>query len=392
MGSDHFSQPKMNHLDDPFAVARAICPIHVAEFQGEKVPMILRHKDVREAAKSTVIFSSDAPCRVPIPSEEAVRTVRQLPLELDPPLHADYRRLVEPFFLRPKQPEVLAKIHGLIDSLLGEALRKDSVEVVREFAIPLQSHALSYLLNVSEEQAELWVSWGMHVFKDGDGKSKGPMLERYCREMFEAAAASPGDDFFSALNAAEVEGRLLSMEEKIGFANLAFAGGRDTVIHMVTRIVAHFAENPDDLLWVKAHPDKVIHAAEEFFRVFMPLTHVGRVCPEEREVFGFPVAAQGRVSLCWASANRDPEVFVEPNEIRLDRKPNPHVSFGFGVHLCLGAHHARAIVRGLIQCLSQRVAAMEMMEAVELLESEVSYVRRVGYEKLVVKFHPVPLA
>ncbi len=375
-----------NEHDDPFQEARAKCPIHVGTFQGERVPMILRHKDIREAAKDTVKYSSDAPLRVPIPSEESVRTVRQYPLEVDPPVHAEYRNIVEPFFLRPKQPDVLAKIHGLIDSLLTKALTTDAIDAVKDFAIPLQSYALTYLLNVSENEAERWVSWGIHVFKDGDGKSKGPFMEKYCQQMFEAAAENPGDDFFSALNQAQFEGRPLTMEEKLGYANIAFAGGRDTIIHTVTRIISHFAENPRDLQWIRENPDRITLASEEFFRVFIPLTHIGRVCPVKTDVFGFEVPPQGRVSLCWSSANRDPEVFEKPNEVRLDRKPNPHVAFGFGAHLCLGAHHSRAIVRGLILKLAERVSHIEILETVELIENEPDYIRKIGYEILRVKF------
>ncbi len=376
----------MNRHDDPFQEARAKCPIQIGTFQGERVPMILRLRDVREAAKDTVKYSSDAPRRVPIPSEEEVRTVRQYPLEVDPPSHAEYRKIVEPFFLRPKQPDVLAKIHGLIDSLLSKALEADFIDAVKDFAIPLQSYALTYLLNVSEKEAERWVSWGIHVFKDGDGKSKGPFMEKYCQQMFEAAAENPGDDFFSALNQAEFEGRLLTVEEKLGYANIAFAGGRDTIIHTATRLISYFAENPEALQWIRENPDRITLASEEFFRVFIPLTHIGRVCPVTTDVHGFEVQPGGRVSLCWSSANRDPEVFVEPNEVRLDRRPNPHVAFGFGPHLCLGAHHARAIMRGLIQKLAERVSNIAVLEAVEFIENEPDYTRKIGYELLRARF------
>lgn len=376
----------MSNYDDPFQEARAKSPIHVGTFQGERMPMILCLKDVREAAKDTAKYSSNAPRRVPIPSEEEVRTVRQYPLEVDPPQHAEYRKIVEPFFLRPKRPEVLAKIHGLIDSLLSKALEADSLDTVKDFAIPLQSYALTYLLNVPENEAELWVGWGIHVFKDGDGNSKGPFMEKYCQQMFEAAAGKPGDDFFSALNQAEFEGRPLTMEEKLGYANIAFAGGRDTIIHTATRIISYFAENPQALQWIRDNPDQVNLASEEFFRLFIPLTHIGRVCPVKTDVFGFEVQAQGRVSLCWSSANRDPEVFDAPNEVRLDRRPNPHVAFGFGPHLCLGAHHARAIMRGLIQKLAERVSNIEIYEAKELIEKEPDYTRMIGYELLRAKF------
>jgi cytochrome P450 len=376
--------------DDPFREARAKCPIHVGTFQGEKVPMILRLKDIRAAAKDTATYSSDAPRRIPFPPEEDVRTVRQYPLEVDPPVHAEYRRIVEPFFLRPKQPDVLSKIHRLIDSLTDKALAADSINAVKEFAIPLQSHALTYLLNVPEKEAELWVSWGIHVFKDGDGKSKGPFMEKYCQQMFEAAAENPGDDFFSALNQAEFQGRPLTMEEKLGYANIAFAGGRDTIIHTATRILAYFAENPQALEWIREDPDRITLASEEFFRVFIPLTHIGRVCPVKTDVHGFEVQPGGRVSLCWSSANRDPEVFEDPNEVKLDRKPNPHVAFGFGAHLCLGAHHARAVMRGLIRSLAEKVSKIEVLETTELIEREPDYTRMIGYEMLRTKFTKLP--
>jgi cytochrome P450 len=376
----------MSNYDDPFQETRAKCPIHIGTFQGERVPMILRHQDVRDAAKDTTTFSSDAPRRIPIPSEEAVRTVRQYPLEVDPPLHAAYRKVAEPFFLRPKQPEVLAKINTLIDSLLSKALETNSIDAVRDFAIPLQSYALTYLLNVPEKEAELWVSWGLHVFKDGDGKSKGPFMEEYSQRMFDAAAENPGDDFFSALNQVEFEGRLLTKEEKLGFANIAFAGGRDTIIHTITRIIAHFAKEPDDLKWILADPKRVNLASEEFFRLFIPLTHIGRVCPMKTDVHGFEVQPEGRVSLCWSSANRDPEVFDEPNKTKLDRRPNPHVAFGFGAHLCLGNHHARAIMRGLIRALAKNISTIEIIQADELIERETDYTRMIGYESLRVRF------
>ncbi|MGC6455167.1 MAG: cytochrome P450 [Coraliomargaritaceae bacterium] len=372
--------------DDPFREERAKCPILLAEHQGEKIPMILRHKDVRRAAKDYANFSSDAPRRVPIPSEEDVRTVRQYPLEVDPPVHSDYRKLVEPLFLRPKLPEVQEKIQALIDRLLDAALAAESIDIVKDFSIPLQSHALTYLLNVDEKEAELWISWGIHVFKDGDGKSKGPFMERYSQQMFEAAEKSPGDDFFSILNEAEFQGRKLTMEEKLGYANIAFAGGRDTIIHTASRILKYFSENQKALSCIREHPEMINTAAEEFFRLFIPLTHIGRVCPAQTEVHGHTVEAGERVSLTWSSANRDPDVFDQPNSVQLDRKPNPHIAFGFGIHNCLGQHHARVIMRSLIKQVADKVQSIQILDQAELMEVETDYTRKVGYERLQASF------
>lgn len=376
----------MSPIPDPFREARQREGVLACPFQGETIPMLLRHADVREAAKDWRTFSSDAPFRVPIPSEEAVRTMRQLPIETNPPEHTEYRAIVEPFFQRAKQPEVIARVEALIAEKLSEALGRESVEIVNDFALPVQSRALTYLLNVPETEADTWIGWGIHVFKATTGGfKKGNVLEDYLHAQFDRATVHPGDDFFSALTQATYQGRALTREEMMGFGNLTFAGGRDTIIHSISSIIAYCGRHPEVLEYLRQDPKRIVHAGEEFFRVFMPLTHIGRVCPVDTEVRGVPVKAGGRVSLGWASANLDETVFDAPTEVRLDRKPNPHLSFGFGAHLCLGAAHARLIVRSLLLALTQRVAGITVLEAREHVEHEARYDRPNGFEALTVR-------
>jgi len=373
---------------DPFQEARAAAPVLQCPVRGEVITMILRHEDVRRSAKDWQTFSSDAPFRVPIPSEEDVRTMRQLPIETDPPDHTEYRAIVEPFFRRAKDPEMIAKVEALIDRLLDEALARGTNEIVHQFALPLQSHALTYLLNVPEAEADRWIGWGIHVFRVRDGIKPGTELEQYLHARLDEAESDPGDDFFSALVGTEFRGRRLTREEAMGFANLVFAGGRDTIIHTVSNLFGYFAEHPEGLASLREDPGRVVHASEEFFRVYVPLTHIGRVCPADTEVGGVTVQAGDRISLCWSSANRDETVFEAPNEIRLDRKPNPHLAFGFGAHLCLGAPHARLLVRTLLQKLAERVGSIEVLGAEERIEREAKYERIVGYDTLTVRLRP----
>ena len=375
-----------SNLRDPFREARLKDGVLKCPFQGETLPMILRHADVREAAKDWKTFSSDAPFRVPIPSEEAVRSMRQLPIETNPPEHTEYRAIVEPFFQRAKQSEVIAKVEALIAELLAQALASESIEVVNDFALPVQSRALTYLLNMPEAEADTWIGWGVHVFKVTGGEfKKGNVLEDYLHAQLDRAEASPGEDLFSALVKARYRGRPLTREEMMGFGNLTFAGGRDTIIHSISNIMAYLGQNPAAFEYLRADPKRLVHAGEEFFRVFMPLTHIGRVCPVETDVHGVKVPPGGRVSLGWASANFDETVFDSPEEIRLDRKPNPHISFGFGTHLCLGAPHARLIVRSLLEALIERVAKIEVLVAKPHIEHEAEYERANGYDSLTVK-------
>lgn len=372
---------------DPFRQRRRTSPVLPCEFQGETVPMILRHADVREAAKDWKTYSSDAPFRVPIPSEEEFRRMRQLPIETDPPAHTEYRKIVEPFFKRARDPEMIARVDALIEELLAEALHRDVTEIVREFALPAQSRALTYLLDVPEAEADTWIGWGIHVFGDkAPGERTGHALENYLEAQFDRALENPGEDFFSALTRATYRGRPLTREEMMGYANLTFAGGRDTVIHTISAIFHHLATHSEALAFLREDPKRIDLASEEYFRVATPLTHIGRVCPVETDVHGFVVRPGGRVSLCWVSANRDETVFDDPHETKLDRKPNPHIAFGAGAHICLGAPHARLIVRSLLEALTRRVASITILDEVEHFENEARYRRANGFESLTARF------
>ncbi len=374
-------------LADPFRAPRTSSGVLTADFGGETLPMILGYTAVREAARDWAIYSSDAPFRVPIPSEEAVRTVRQLPIESDPPVHTAFRRLLEPVFHRPRSTDYQQRLDRLIGELLEDAATKAEVEIVRDFALPLQSLALAMLLGMPKDAAEIWISWGTHVFHDGpDSRAKGNVLDHYIRETLTSAAASLGEDVFSFLHAATVDGRALTTDEKVGIANLVFAGGRDTIINAVSRVIAHFADHPEDLSVIATDAARVNLAVEEMVRVISPLTHIGRVCPAPTTAGDVNVPADGRVSLCWASANRDEQVFEAPDEVRLARSPNPHVAFGSGPHTCLGATQARAILRSLIRMLGERTGGIEILSAVRQYEVTPAYRRWVGFEALTVRF------
>jgi cytochrome P450 len=376
----------MKDIPDPFQEARRKEPVLKCPFQGEEITMLLRHGDLRGAAKDWKTFSSDAPFRVPIPSEEQVRSIRQLPIETNPPEHTELRAIVEPFFKRAKQPEVIVQVENLIDELLDQALQCESLEIVNDFALPLQSRALTYLLDVPESEAETWIGWGVHVFKDEGGHfKKGIVLEDYLNAQFDRAEKHPGKDFFSALTQATFQGRPLTRDEMLGFGNLTFAGGRDTIIHSISSILAYFADHPESLNFLREDPKRMVHASEEFFRVFMPLTQIGRVCPVDTEVQGATVKAGERVGLAWAAGNFDEAVFEDPESIQLDRKPNPHLSFGFGAHLCLGAPHARLIVRSLLKALSKRIAKVTVLDSKRNIEHEAEFERPNGYDSLTVR-------
>ncbi|MGJ8638120.1 MAG: cytochrome P450 [Opitutaceae bacterium] len=370
---------------DPFKEARKDGPVMPTQFDGDDVAMFVGYRELRKATRDTTTFSSDAPFRVPIPREEDVRTVRQYPLEVDPPEQTAYRKLVEPFFRRPTQPEYIERMEKLIDELIVDACNRDQIEIVRELAIPLQSRGLTYLLNMPESEADYWISWGTHVFRDESGVSKGHEMEAYTNSLFDKAEANPGDDFFSALTQAELNGRKLTRAEMQGYANIAFAGGRDTVINTVSFIFGYIAENPEALDAIRENPKLITTATEELMRYASPVTHLARMCPVDTDVHGVKVEAGKLVSLNWAAANFDETVFKDPEEVKLDRKPNPHVAFGNGPHNCLGAPHARLIVRTLLKKLADLTKEVTKIDEHRKVEKEADYERVNAYHSLTVK-------
>ena len=382
---------KKSELPDPFAAARAETGTGRMDDQNDPVTMLLRLKDVRKAAHKYQQFQSGAaPGRIVVPSEVAIRDTRQIPFELDPPDHTAYRAVLEEWFRRPLGEEYTANLKAQIETVLDDALGKDTVEVVGELALVMQSRALTLLLNIPFAEAETWIGWGTHVFRsegvalDGD---KANILYDYIDEQIDKALATPGEDLYSVLLATEVNGKKMTREEVKGVMILTFAGGRDTLINAITNSVAYFAEHPESLTRLREEPEIVPKGVEELVRYFAPLTHMGRVVTQDTEICAHAAKANSRISLCWASANRDERTFERPNEVILDRKMNPHVSFGFSHHNCLGATHARQLLRTLLTTLADKVEHIDILDHQDNIEELGEFRRKVGFDSLTVRFH-----
>lgn len=383
---------KKSTLSDPFKEARESKGFGEMDDQNDPVVMVLGHKDVRKCAHNWKTFQSggDEVGRIVVPSEVHIRNTRQIPFEVDPPEHKSYRDLVEPWFKRPLEANYQAKLTQIINNVVDEALNKGTLEVVEEFALKLQSRALTLLLNIPFEESDLWISWGTHVFRsedtalDGD---KANILYDYIDAQIDKAIENPSNDLYSVLLASEINGKKLTKEEVKGVLILTFAGGRDTVINAVTNAIAYFADHPKSLQRLRDEPEILNTAIEELIRYFSPLTQMGRVVTENTHVCEHAIKAQSRISMCWASANRDERVFANANDVVLDRKVNPHVAFGFGTHNCLGATHARQIMKILLTTLAEKVGTMEIIKCKENIEDLDEFKRKVGFDSIHVTFN-----
>jgi cytochrome P450 len=375
---------------DPFAPARAAGG-YAGDFNGEVMPVLTRWRDVRDAARDWRRFSNDGPGRVPVPDETDIRSLRQLPIEIDPPAHGAYKALVKDWFRKPfDDPAMAARIQSIASDRVAAALGAGPVDVVQGVSLPIQSHALAALFGLPAEEGEVWTGWGLHAFKSAgrNDPAKAAMLMERIEGYVDAGRDGWEETFFDHLASARLEGRALTRDERLGFAHVAFAGGRDTLIHTLSGAVWHLARAPGDLARLKADPGLLPRATEELVRFFAPLTHIGRLCTRDDQVAGIPRQPGERIALCWAAANFDDTAFEAPEELRIDRTQNPHVGFGAGDHACLGAAHARAVIRALLSSLAESVGRIALHEAVQGTRDVGGIRRAQGFTRLTVSLHP----
>lgn len=356
----------------------------------EDLVFVRGYRALRMALNDWKTFSSDTHGFLVLSPQDKTRSYKQYPFELDPPEHTSFRAAVEPFFKRPLDPAYAARLQPHITAAVTQLLEAPQLDVTEEFSLPLQSRALTVLLDMPEEEADVWVKWGINVFgaqKSGDKPDldRADALVAYVAEKTDAADNLPPGSLFAVLARATVDGRPLTRDERMGFAHIAFSGGRDTVIAMITGIVALFARHPEAKEAIRTEPKLAQSATEELIRLISPLRVLTRVCPHGGTVDGVEVAPGQRIALCYGRGSHDPATFEDPEAFKIDRKPNPHLAFGAGPHACLGNAHARLISRQLMVELANRVESIEVIDAVPEPEKAPQDVDGLRFQRLVVR-------
>lgn len=267
---------------------------------------------------------------------------RMVPVEQDPPDHAFYRKLLIPFFV----PESAAAMDQKINEYAREAIQgfrdRGSCEFMSEFALQFPIRVFLEMMGMPLDRAEEFVAWETTMLRDDDMsrvKDAVTAVVSYCESEIEARRGNPGDDLIGFALKADVDGRKLTKDELIGlFFNLLLAG-LDTVSAHLGHIFRHLAENPGHQEELRQDPGKIDKALVEFMRAFGAVT-ITRTCVKSVDVAGVRVEAGDKVAISTALASRDPGMYEAPEKIFLDR-PSKALSFGTGIHACLGKHIAR---------------------------------------------------
>lgn len=357
--------------DDPhptYAALRSGCPVARGDLAGRPVALISRYDDVVWALRHPEAFSS---------ADGALGLGEQplLPVEVDPPLHTDYRRILNTWFtpraIAPLEPEVRRVVRELLDGFAD----RGSCDFHREFATPLPSGIFLALMGLPMEDLPQFLQWRDNTIRpdvepgDMEGAQRlreetAHAISEYFRDAIAARRAAPDDSLLSAVVQAERRGEELSETELLGISHLLLLGGLDTVTASLDCMVAFLATHPEHRRQLVEDPSLIPAAVEELLRWLTPVMVVLRKAKQDVAMRDVDLRAGDAVTLVLGAANGDSDVFGAA-DVDFTRDPNKHLAFGAGPHLCLGAHLARLEMSVALEELHARIPEYRLAEGFE---------------------------
>jgi cytochrome P450 len=360
---DHHDPRFIENPSPAYEELRARCPVLRSPRYGG-FWLITRYEDVRRAAKDWKTFTSSVPNVTSLPSSHT-RAEPDIPIEVDPPLHTGYRQLVAPAFSRAHvermRPRVEAVAAEIVDRLIGD----DEVDLVSAFAVPMSVRTLAMLIDLPRDDASRWTEWVRRMY-DGIGSADSDEATgeyyAYIVELIADRRATPREDFVTMLLSATVEGHRLSDHDVARFVRVLLIAGHETTAASMAYALRHLAEHPGQWDELRASADLIPTAVEEFLRLSSTVTLQARNATRDVTFGGSEIQSGDVVALSFPAANRDREIFPRAEQCVLDRSPNKHVAFGFGPHVCLGAHVARLELSVMLEAFAARVPAFRIAE------------------------------
>jgi cytochrome P450 len=346
---------------DPYPVfseLREKCPVarssHHAGFW-----VLSRFEDVRRVAKDHKTFISGQGVVIP-PLDTPFPAIPQV---ADPPDSVQFRKLLQVFFspgrVRDIEPGVRATVTRLIDGII----ERGRADLSREIAYALPAIVIGNLLGVPGDGFEFgrMIDEVMAAATDENpDPSAMTVLFEYIESLIAAKTAAPGDDIVSALLTAKVNGKPLSDIELRGMVFLLISAGYQTTVGGISMMLHYVLRDPAVTERLRAEPHLIPKAVEEALRIDSPVQYLSRTLVDDVSVRGEKLVAGDKVSIFWGSANRDPEVFDDPDEFRIDRPKNDHIAFGYGVHFCIGAPLARMEMRVVLEEVLRRMPDLRL--------------------------------
>jgi cytochrome P450 len=383
-------------LQDPyayFARLRDTDPVHWNERWGGW--LILRYEDVVKIFRDHETFSSDRMASLMLelnPQEQEhfsllIKYFSKWLVFTDPPYHTRVRMLINKAFTPTSIEKLRPRARQIVHELLSQVQLKGHMEFIHDFAFHLPVIVISEYLGVpieDREQVKEWSDETSRVFfiraNEPDRRERSQIgLEKllaYFEPLIDERRRHPRDDLISALVRAEEQGDLLSHEELLATCTVLLFAGHETTTNLLANGLLAFMQHREQWDLLRREPELVRTAVEELLRYDGPVKATFRWAKKDTELGGKAIRAGDRMLLILAGANRDPSKYAEPDRLDVTRSPNPHVAFGQGIHVCLGAPMARLEAQEAFLALPQRFPQLRLDTDLSHLEYHPTIVAR----------------
>lgn len=330
-----------------YAALREHAPVHWnEEADGSGFWSITRHADVRAGLSDHAGLSSADGTQIP---DRRVEGKLHSFHNMDEPRHGKLRRVANSYFRSVKIREWQASIHDTVTRLIDEAEAAGEVEFVHAVSANLPIRVLARVLGVPAEDCPMLAEWSNvahiqdpeYVTSDEERDAARENLFAYFKQLSDQRRAAPEDDLVSVLVHGRVDGEPLTWEELASYYIILMAAGNETTRHLVSGAIEAFDRFPEEWQRLRSDHGLLAPAVEEMMRWVAPVAYMRRTARRRMEWHGRTIEPGQKVVLWFAAANRDERVFDDPDRFVVDRTPNDHLGFGWGVHFCMGAHLAR---------------------------------------------------
>ena len=357
---------------------------------------ITKHADVIEVSRDYKRFTAARGIRIEEMADDELDARRTL-MEFDPPDHTRLRRLVQPGFTPKVVTTYEAAFRRLVGLVLDEVLPLGDFDFVTEIARELPIRMLCRLVGVPEEDSSKLVTWGDQMISNADPEYTPVIIDkvdsdeyrllpfrspaaleifRYAEEIALQRRQYPKDDIITTLLTAEPDGKPLTDLEFKNFFTLMMVAGNETTRHTISHGLIYLHNHPDQVAeWRRDLEAGSEAATEEILRASSVTMHFRRTATEDTEIRGVPITAGDKVVVWYTSANYDTDLLDDPFTLDLKRDPNPHITFGTGRHVCLGAALARLEVRVFFEEFLSRVADFKVGEPDRLRSNFISGIK-----------------
>ena len=356
------------HPQPIFKMLRDETPVMSVPMGAGPGVLLTRKAEIMEALRHPEIFSSN------MDAVDLKNKRPMIPLQIDPPDHKKFRKLLDPIFAPRKMAAMEDEVAALVNRLIDGFIDDGEVDFAKRFSIPFPSQVFLTLLGLPLEELDRFLAmkdgiirpdhvtgtrYGAKEAQDHQQKVADATYE-YFEMVLDDREKERRDDLLSRFLDAEVEGDRLSRNDILDICFLFLIAGLDTVTATLDCMYSFLAQNPEHRRQLVEDPALIPNAIEEMLRWETPVMTIARVAVADYELGGCPVHEGDQVMVLIGSANTDEAEFPDGDQVRFDREVNPHIAFGGGIHRCLGSHLARMELRVALREWHRRIPEYEL--------------------------------